>query len=303
MRRGFRRALTGLAALALVGAGVGWWVTAPDPLSAAELEGVTGDAQRGEALFAAAGCASCHEAPDAEASDLPVLAGGEAFASDFGTFRAPNISPSPQGIGEWSDAEVINAVMRGVDNRGRHLYPALPYAAYVKAEVQDMADIVAFIRTLPPSEAESLPHDLSFPFNVRRSVGAWKLLFMRDDWVLGGDLPPEVERGRYLVEALAHCGECHTPRNALGGLATSEWMGGAENPSGEGRIPAIDPGHLDWSEADIAQMLDSGFTPDFDVVGGPMAEVVRNGTSRLSDEDRAAIAAYLKAVPALSSPP
>jgi mono/diheme cytochrome c family protein len=298
-----RRALTGLVVLALAGAGAAWWLTAPAPLSAAELDGIAGDAARGEVLFAAAGCASCHEAPDAEASDAPLLAGGEAFESDFGTFYAPNISPSPQGIGDWSDAQVIHATMRGVDEDGRHLYPALPYAAYAKAEVQDMADVVAYIRTLPPSDAESLPHDVGFPFNVRRTLGGWKLLFMREAWVLEGDLSPEVERGRYLVEALGHCGECHTPRNALGGLTTDAWLAGAENPSGEGRVPGIDPGSLDWSEADIAEVLKSGFTPDYDVVGGPMAEVVRNGTSRLSDEDRAAIAAYLKAVPAVDSDP
>jgi mono/diheme cytochrome c family protein len=298
-----RRTLTALAALALVGAGAAWWLTAPAPLSAAELDGVTGDAGRGEVLFAAAGCASCHEAAGAEASDAPVLAGGEAFASDFGTFYAPNISPSPQGIGEWSDAQVINAVMRGVDEQGRHLYPALPYPAYNKAEVQDVADIVAHLRTLPPSDAESLPHDVAFPFNVRRALGGWKLLFMRDGWVLEGDLSPEVERGRYLVEALGHCGECHAPRNALGGLRTDRWLAGAPNPAGEGGVPGIDPGSLDWSEDDVAELLKSGFTPDFDVVGGSMAEVVRNGTSRLSDEDRAAIAAYLKAIPAVTGAP
>lgn len=298
-----RRTLTALAFLAVVGGAAAWWLTAPDALSAAELDGVTGDARRGEVLFAAAGCASCHEAPGAEAADLPVLAGGEAFVSDFGTFYAPNISPSPQGIGEWSDAQVMNAVMRGVDEEGRHLYPALPYAAYAKAEVQDIADIVAHLRTLPSSDVESRAHEVGFPFNVRRILGGWKLLFVRDGWVLEGNLTPEVERGRYLVEALAHCGECHTPRNALGGLETGAWLAGAENPSGDGRIPGIDPGSLDWSESDIAELLKSGFTPDFDVVGGSMAEVVRNGTSRLSDEDRAAIAAYLKAVPAVASAP
>ncbi len=298
-----RRALTGLAVLALAGAGAAWWLTAPAPLSAAELGAVEGDPARGEVLFAAAGCASCHEAPEAEAADLPVLAGGEAFESDFGTFYAPNISPSPQGIGAWSDAQVINSVMRGVDEEGRHLYPALPYAAYNKAEVQDVADIIAYLRTLPPSDAESLAHDVGFPFNIRRTLGGWKLLFLRDGWVVEGDLSAEAERGRYLVEALGHCGECHTPRNVLGGLRTDAWLSGAENPSGEGRVPGIDPGSLDWSEADIAEVLKSGFTPDFDVVGGPMAEVVRNGTSRLSDDDRAAIAAYLKAVPAVASDP
>lgn len=294
-----RRALGSLAVLALVGASAAWWLTAPDPLPAAELDGIAGNAGRGEVLFAAAGCASCHNAPDAEAEGPDVLSGGEAFVTAFGTFHAPNISPSPQGIGDWTDAQVINAVMRGVTPGGSHYYPALPYAAYIKAEVQDVADIVAHLRTLPPSDAESLPHEVSFPFNVRRLLGGWKLLFLRDEWVMDGDLAPEAERGRYVVEALAHCGECHTPRDALGGLRTDLWLAGAPNPSGDGRIPAIDPGSLTWSEGEIAAFLQSGFTPEYDTAGGSMAEVIRNGTSRLSDEDRAAIAAYLKVVPAV----
>ncbi|EYD73563.1 Putative diheme cytochrome c-553 [Rubellimicrobium mesophilum DSM 19309] len=295
-----RRALLSVAVVALVGAGAAWWLTAPDNLPASALDGVTGDAGRGQVLFAAAGCGSCHIAPGAEETDSPVLSGGRRFATQFGTFVAPNISPSPQGIGDWSDYQVVNAVMRGVDDEGRHLYPAFPWNAYNKATVQDVADIVAYIRTLPPSDAGSLPHELSFPFDIRQSLGGWKLLFEHRDWVLQGDLTPEQERGRYLVEALGHCGECHTPRNALGGLDRSAWLAGAPDPAGKGRVPNITPAGLDWSEDDIVTMLQSGFTPDYDVVGGEMAQVVRN-TAQLSDEDRAAIAAYLKAVPPVES--
>lgn len=294
------RWLAVLLALALVGAGAAWWLTAPRPLAAAELEGLAGDAERGRPLFAAAGCASCHVAPDAEATDAPVLSGGLLFETAFGTFAAPNISPSPQGIGDWTDAEVINAVVRGVSPEGQHYYPAFPWNAYNKADLQDVADIVAYLRTLPPSDAESLAHSVPFPFNIRRAIGGWKLLFLQDEWVLGGDLTPEQERGRYLVEALAHCGECHTPRNALGGLRTGAWLAGAPDPAGDGHNPNITPAGLQWSEGEIVAMLQSGFTPEFDVVGGEMAAVVRN-TSQLSDADRAAIAAYLKAVPPVES--
>lgn len=295
-----RRALTALAVLGALGLGAAWWLTAPRPLAAAELDGLEGDAGRGRVSFAAGGCASCHVAPEAEAADAPVLAGGQLFVTDFGTFAAPNISPSPQGIGEWTDAEVINAVVRGVSPEGQHYYPVFPWNAYNKADLQDVADLVAYMRTLPPSDAASLDHDLRFPFNVRRAVGGWKLLFMQDDWVVGGELTPEQERGRYLVEALAHCGECHTPRNALGGLRTDAWLAGAPDPAGDGFNPNITPAGLAWSEGEIVAMLQSGFTPEFDVVGGEMAAVVRN-TSQLSDEDRAAIAAYLKVVPSVES--
>jgi mono/diheme cytochrome c family protein len=295
------RALAVLLVLVLIGGGAAWVLTAPDPIPEAELASLSGDAARGETLFWASGCASCHAAPDAESSDTPVLSGGEAFVTQFGTFYAPNISPSPAGVGDWTDAQIVNAVMRGVGREGEHLFPALPYTSYIRAERQDMVDVVAFLRTLPPSDAASLPHEVRFPFGIRRALGGWKLLFLRDDWVLQGDLSPEVERGRYLVEAVGHCGECHTPRNALGGPRTDRWLSGAADPArAEGGIPGIDPGSLDWSEAEIAELLKSGFTPDFDTVGGSMAEVVRN-TARLPDEDRAAIAAYLKAVPAVDS--
>ncbi|PYE81188.1 c-type cytochrome [Pseudoroseicyclus aestuarii] len=294
-----RRALITLGLLAVLAAGGAWILTAPDPIPEARIAGLTGDPEHGQLIFDAAGCASCHMAPDAERAEgePPVLAGGEAFQSAFGTFHAPNISPGPAGIGGWSDAQIVNAVMRGVAPGGVHLYPALPYGAYIKAEVQDMVDMTAYLRGLPVSDAESLPHDLSFPFTIRRAVGAWKLLFLDEDWVIEGDLTQAQQRGRYLVEAVTHCGECHTPRNALGGLKLSDWLAGAENPSGEGSIPDITPGGLDWSESDIAQYLSSGFTPEFDTAGGAMADVIANSTSRMGDDDRAAIAAYLKIVP------
>lgn len=290
------RALLVLLGVAVLGGAAGWWASAADPLPASALEGVEGDPERGRVVFAAAGCASCHRAPGDDTIEAPVLSGGRAFVSDFGTFHAPNISPSPQGIGAWTDAEVIQAVMRGLSPSGAHYYPAFPYASYRRAEIQDIADLVAYLRSLPPSDAADLPHDLPFPFGIRRAVGIWKLLYSRDGWVVEGDLTPEQERGRYLVEALAHCGECHTPRNALGGPDLSRWLGGAPNPAGEGRIPNITPAALTWSEGEIAAYLATGFTPDFDVAGGEMAEVIRN-MAQLSDADRAAIAAYLKAVP------
>ena len=292
------RILLGLAGLAVIGAGAGWLLTAPRPLDPAVLDGLTGDAGRGALVFAAAGCASCHTAPDAPAADLPVLSGGMRFETAFGTFVAPNISPSPEGVGDWTDAEIVSATMTGVSPDGAHYYPAFPYTAYGLADPQDMVDLVAFLRTLPPDATPSQPHEIGFPFNIRRSIGGWKMLFGTDGFVLAEAATPELTRGRYLVEALGHCAECHTPRNALGGLDRGNWLAGGPNPDGEGRIPNITPGVLTWSETEIAQYLETGFTPEFDTAGGSMAHVIRN-TSRLTPEDRAAIAAYLKAVPAL----
>jgi len=295
--------LRGTALLAIVGGGLAWFLTSPDSLNAARFEGLTGDPIHGALVFAIAGCASCHTAPDSVPAAQPVLSGGRSFASAFGTFIAPNISPDPAaGIGGWTDGDILTAVMRGVDPDGAHIFPALPFDAYGRATPQDMLDLVSYLRTLPADATPSQPHQIGFPFNIRRAVGGWKLLFRRDGWTLQGDLTDQQGRGRYLVEALAHCGECHTPRNILGGLRRDQWLSGAPNPSGEGRIPNITPGALQWSEGQIAAYLKSGFTPDFDTAGGEMAEVIRN-TARLTDADRAAIASYLKAVPAVVSAP
>lgn len=292
-----RRLLAGLAVLAAIALVAWWWLTLPDRVDPAAYADLAADPERGATVFAAAGCASCHAAPDAEGDERLVLSGGERFPSDFGTFVAPNISPHPEhGVGDWTDLELVNAIVAGVSPGGAHYYPAFPYSAYTKAEPADVVALVAYLRTLPASDVPSLPHDVGFPFNIRRNVGLWKLLFLNDDFVLDEATDEEVAHGRYLVEALGHCGECHTSRNLLGGLDTGEWLGGAPNPTGRGRIPNITPAGLEWSIADIAAYLDTGFTPDFDTAGGLMAEVVRN-TAQLSDGDRAAIAAYLKAVP------
>lgn len=293
------RVWTGLAVVLGVVGAAGFALTRPQPLPDNSLSEISADPARGAIVFAAAGCASCHRAPDMD--DGP-LAGGRAFASDFGTFYAPNISSDPvHGIGDWSDVQLASAIQRGVSPDGAHYYPAFPYTAYAKATTQDIADLIAHLRTLPADATPNRPHDVGFPFNIRRSVGAWKWLHSNDDWVLGGDLTAEQDRGRYLAEALGHCAECHTPRNALGGLDRNRWLAGAPNPSGDGRIPNITPAALNWSAQDIAIYLESGFTPDFDTAGGTMADVVMN-TAKLSDADRAAIAAYLKAVPPVPNP-
>lgn len=286
--------------LALIGFAAFVVVTQPRPRAFTELDTMTGDAARGGAVFLATGCASCHMAPGAKGEAELVLAGGQTFASPFGNFLAPNISPDPDhGIGGWSVQDLAVAIMDGVSPQGQHYFPALPYNAYNKMELQDVADLKAYLDTLPADASPSQPHQLGFPFNIRRSLGGWKLLFMREDWVLTGDLSAQVERGRHIVEAQAHCGECHTPRNILGGLKRGQWLGGAASPDGKGTIPNITPGKLTWSEGEIVEYLTTGFTPEFDSVGGHMAHVVDN-MARLPDTDRAAIAAYLKAIPAVS---
>ncbi|MDB4053843.1 cytochrome c [Octadecabacter sp.] len=283
-----------VSGLGLIGIAVAFYVTAPVSLDPETLVDPAtdalriGDAERGATVFAAAGCGSCHAAEGTDA-----LAGGKAFVSDFGTFYAPNISTDPQhGIGTWTVYEIANAMMAGISPDTAHYYPAFPYTTYSKMTGMDAVDLIAHLRTLPADATPSRDYDVGFPFNIRRLLGGWKVLFASDDWVVADVATPELERGRYMVEALGHCTECHTPRNVLGGLETDNWMRGAANPSGDGRIPSIHPDDLGWSAQDIAIYLDSGFTPDFDTVGGEMVDVVDN-TSQLTDDDRAAIAAYL----------
>ncbi|WP_417526113.1 c-type cytochrome [Marinovum sp.] len=293
------KALKVLIPAALVAAGVAWFVTAPQTLAEDEFSSADGaDPERGEMVFNAAGCASCHAAPGAKGDDKLVLAGGQSFPSPFGAFTAPNISPDPEhGIGGWGIQDLANALLHGVSPEGQHYYPAFPYTSYTNMGDRDIVDLYAYLQTLPPSAEASKPHEVGFPFNIRRSLGGWKFLFFKDDWVMNGnDLGADLTRGRYLVEALGHCGECHTPRNALGGLDRSRWMAGAPDPSGKGTIPALTPDKLTWSETDIAYYLETGFTPEFDSVGGHMVAVVEN-MAKLSGEDRAAIAAYVKALP------
>jgi len=293
-----RRFLWVLVVIALLIAGAGWIVTRPDHIPEADIAGLTSDAAAGEAVFWAAGCASCHAREDASGEERLVLSGGQAFASDFGTFLAPNISPHPEhGIGGWTLAQFLTALQNGVSPDGRHYYPAFPYTAYRLADRQDLANLFAFLQTLPETDTPSLPHQVGFPFSIRRAVGMWNLLHLEDEFALQGDgFSPELLRGRYLSEALAHCAECHTPRNALGGLDRDNWMAGAPNPNGTGTIPALTPDVLTWSERDIAAYLNDGFTPDFDSAGGHMVSVIEN-FAMLDEADRLAVAAYLKALP------
>lgn len=248
----------------------------------------------GEKVFWASGCASCHSNPDG--NDPLVLSGGRAFETDFGVLHAPNISNDEAfGIGGWSFAQFEAAVRRGLSPDGEHYYPAFPYVAYSKMTDEDVEALWLFIKTLPSEAKPSLPQDMQFPFSVRFGLLGWKALFANDDWVMTTTASAEIERGRYLVEALAHCGDCHTPRGALGQLQINDWMAGGPNPSGRGSIPSLRSDALSWSATDIAYYLESGFTPDYDSAGGEMAHVVEN-FARLSDEDRQAVAAYVKAL-------
>jgi mono/diheme cytochrome c family protein len=295
-----------LIALAVAGGIVFYLLTIPKTVPAAELPAHEPDLANGEYIFTAAGCAECHAKPltkckDTKTEDKLRLAGGRCLKTEFGVFHVPNISPDKEtGIGTWTTLDFVNSMKRGVGPGGTHLYPAFPYASYQRMTYEDLIDLKAYLDTLPAVRNEVPPHQLTFPYNIRRAVGLWQLLF-----VDGKSFTPdpqkndELNRGAYLVQGPGHCGECHTTRNFLGATIPSMAFAGARNPEGKGRIPNITPSHEGiggWSEDEIVEFLTTGSTPEFDVVGGLMAPVQEN-LAKLTPQDRAAIAAYLKSLP------
>jgi mono/diheme cytochrome c family protein len=289
-----------ILAVVVVGMGVFWFVTRPATVGS--LPAHAPDVANGETVFNVGGCASCHAVTG---EPRTMLGGGLALRSPFGTFYAPNISPHPSnGIGSWSESDFVAAMIRGTSPQGTHYYPAFPYGSYQLATLADVRDLFAYIKTLPPLSGRIRPHELAFPFDIRRLVGVWKLFFLDS-----GPFTPdpvrsaEWNRGAYLVNGLGHCAECHSPRNMLGGIVAAQRFAGGPNPEGEGWVPNItQKGLKDWSEKDLAYFLKTGELPDGDTAGGSMARVIRN-TSLLSDADRAAMAIYLKSLPPVDGPP
>ena len=255
--------------------------------------------ERGRYLFDVGGCIGCHT--DAKNNGKP-LAGGRALPTPFGTFYGPNITPDPTyGIGGWTEAEFLRAMHQGVAADGSNLYPVFPYPSFTKMVDADLKDLFRYVKAQPPVPQPNRPHDVGFPFNLRFLQTGWKLLnYVYGPFKPDPSKPKDWNRGAYLVEAVAHCEECHTPRNLMGGLRTDlAFSGNPNGPEGE-RVPNITPepgtGIGDWSLADLADLLKSGMKPDGDVVGGSMGEVVKNSTSKLTDEDVKAIVVYLRAL-------
>ena len=280
-----------------------WMLTVPVKVPANVLMPYNANPANGRIMFYAAGCAGCHAVPGQE--DKTRLGGGLALKSPFGTFYAPNISPDRNdGIGRWSEADFVTALWKGTSPQGRHYYPALPYTSYQHMTLDDVRDLFAFIKTLPPVAGRVRNHDVMFPFNLRHGIGVWKLLFL-DSKPFKSDPTKSAQwnRGAYLVNAPGHCAECHSPRNFADAIIASQRFAGAPSLDREGWVPNItQKGLADWSENDISYMLETGMTPDGDSVGGGMTEVVRN-TSQLPADDRAAIAVYLKSLPPVEGPP
>ena len=274
-----------------------WIITSAKIPEFSSVENYQGSLKKGEYVFNASGCASCHSSPDTTQEEKLVLTGGRAFQSPFGTFYAPNISMDKvNGIGAWSEKDFVNAVRHGVSPEGKHYYPSFPYTAYANMTDQDIADLWVYFKSIPESSKPSIDHDLPMYLRWRRPLAFWKFLNKPEPIIELVSSDATVQRGAYLVQTLGHCGECHTPRNFIGILQYDYWLGGAKNPAGRGMIPNITSSKLNWNTEEIVEYLASGFTPDFDVAGGHMAHVIEN-TSKLTEEDRIVIAEYLKAIP------
>jgi mono/diheme cytochrome c family protein len=255
--------------------------------------------KQGEYVFHAAGCAGCHTDI---ATKGPLLAGGRALKTPYGIFYPPNITPDPtHGIGAWTEAEFLRALKEGIGKGGTHLFPSFPYPSYSAMTDADAKALWAYMRTVPAVAKPNRAHEVSAPYGWRLAAWGWQLLFFK-----GPPAPPppagasdQVKRGHYVVNALGHCGECHSPRNSFGAIDVSRHLGGAAVPGG--RVPNITPARLgEVNDDDLMTLFETGMKADGDTVAGEMAEVVHESTSKLTPEDRKALIAYLRAVPAVA---
>jgi mono/diheme cytochrome c family protein len=298
-RTSARKRNSPLLFVAIVGSLLGAWLVAL-PVSASSATSTLSEVEKGEYIFHAAGCFSCHTDVD---NDGPPLAGGRALQTPFGTFYSPNITPDLEhGIGDWSDDDFVRALRKGVAPDGSHYYPAFPYTSYTRMRREDMLALKAYLFSRTPVARPNRPHDLPWYLAFRPSLWLWKqLYFDQGEFEEVVDRSPTWNRGAYLVLALGHCAECHSPRNRLGAVETEMRFAGTRSGPGNGAVPNITPdvetGIGGWPRGDIAYYFQTGADPDGDYAGGEMAEVIDEGLSRLDPSDLEAMAEYLRSLP------
>ena len=288
-----------LALVVIVAAGAGWFFFSPASLDqvAASSAQPSGDAliARGKYLTTAADCAACHTAKGGQP-----FAGGLPFKLPFGTIYSPNITPDAEtGIGKWSDAEFVRAVHKGVGRNGEDLYPAFPYASYALLSTDDVLAIKAYLFSLKPVAAKAPANTLQFPYDQRYAMRAWKLLFVpKAPFNPDPSKSDEANRGFYLAEALAHCGECHTPRNVMFGLDDNKKFSGALIEGWKAYNITVDKesGIGAWSDQDLAQFLSTGHAKGRGAAAGGMAEAIDLSLRHLTPEDIKAMVAYLRTI-------
>ena len=289
-----RRWLVVLGVLAVVAIGAGVYFLKPVTGPARDLT-LVGDVERGNYLIRLGGCVACHTNT---AAGTGLLAGGVGLETQFGTFVPPNItSDKSAGIGNWTLAQFSDAMSNGMGPQG-HLYPVFPYENYTLMSDQEIADLYAVLMATAPVATPARESTIPFPFNIRLAMAGWKNLFFRPARFVPEEGRSEsYNRGKYLAYGPAHCVACHTPRNLLGALEWDKALTGSPGGTG-GKAPSLSRDALfgeGYDAATLAQTLKDGFTPGFDVLGGPMGEVITDGTSQWTDADRAAVAEYLMA--------
>ncbi len=250
--------------------------------------------------FWAGGCASCHATADNKQGNEISLGGGLALKTAFGTFRVPNISPDTStGIGNWSQKDFSNAMLKGIAPDGRHYFPAFPYTSYARMNKADITNLWAYLQTLPPVANRVNAHSISPLLKNRMAISLWKnLYFKKGPAVRLVNPTPQVARGQYLVEGPGHCAECHTPRNRFGGFDYTRWLAGGAAMEGGGYVPNITP-HEDGLAGRSIDEITQSFSPNSNEITSSRMDDVRRSLAKLPINDRRAIAAYLKAVPAL----
>lgn len=296
--RTFLLSAIGLAGLGIISLA---WLFFGGPTRAINMNTLQGNAGRGAYVARLAGCVSCHTVPESE----KVLAGGPKLVTQFGAFYGPNITQhKDEGIGLWTGADFADALVNGHSRETGNLYPVFPFTSYAKMTDQDVADLWTWLKTVPPDDTPSKPHEITNPLAVRVLMAPWKTLF--HNVALLEDIPERSSawnRGRYIVEGPGHCTECHTPRGKFGALDTDRHLEGGRlfvkgskiSSTGE-KVPAITASALTergYGRGDLLMAFQYGLTPDGDVLGGSMGEVLTDQLGYLSLEDLTAIAAYL----------
>ena len=299
MRTRSANILLALALIAALGLLVFWLLSMPRPLTAADIPQHTPDVANGERLYHAAGCISCHQPPPEltdVAADVP--AGGAPLHTPIGTLYPLNLTPDPEtGIGDWTDLQFVNAVMRGISPKGENLIPALPYTSYAHMKPEDVLDIRAYLAGLAPVKSPEREADITALPLIRRGVGLWKWVGLdTTPWQPDPGQSESWNRGSYLVNGPGHCQECHTPRNAFMALDTAKAFAGGPHPEGKGRVPSlrglIERGRY-TDAADLASALQYGEAMGYDkLASGGMGQVQRN-ISQLPESDIQAIADYI----------
>jgi mono/diheme cytochrome c family protein len=321
-RRSRARLWIAIAGVGVLVLGVLWgWLDQPDalafagrahiPVEALAVPDPTGEpielrsadaVTRGRYLTVAGDCAACHTL-----SGHPPFSGGKAFKLPIGTIYAPNLTPDvATGIGAWSDADFLRAMHEGIDARGRHLYPVFPYEAFTYLSDGDVFAIKTYLFSLPAVNSRAPENSLIFPFNKRWVLGVWSFLYNPNRRFLpANNRSPAWNRGAYLTEALEHCGDCHTPRNAMLAMNNREkFKGTIVNGWRAFNItPDAASGIGSWTDEQLADYLATGHALSHGTAAGPMAEAVDNSLQFLSRSDINAIVVYLRSVPTRVSDP